>query len=335
MDDEVKIEGNVKPGISDEKSNVQGVNNTNVTSNVSEEEINQVKEQTNVAKKEKAETGDKKLVTFKYVVKSGNGETLKGFFDARTIDDVKIFLTNNKYEIISITPLKGYMKSISFGKPKISNDNLAFMLTQLSTDIKAGIPLIDSVRILSRQSNKKDEKSILDRVVFELVMGQKFSVALERQGGAFPRLLINMVKTAEMTGDLAGTLDEMADYYTKTERTRKQMKSALIYPAVILILAIAALVFIMVAVVPSFVNMFKENGASLPWITKVVIGISNFFTKRWIILAIVLAVLLIVYRWLFKNIKSFRKVMQTILYNVFTEHRAFLFRHFRQARKPL
>lgn len=71
-----------------------------------------------------------------------------------------------------------------------------------------------------------------------------------------------MVKTSEMTGDLSGTLDEMADYYTEMEKTRKQMISAMVYPAVILVLAIAAIIFIVVTVVPQFIEMFRSNNAN-------------------------------------------------------------------------
>ena len=253
-----------------------------------------------------------KLTQFKYVVKEPNGEKVKGQFEAETIDDVKIFLTNGGYEIVSIEPIKGLELNINFGGDKIGNSDLAFLLTQLSTYVKAGIPLIDSVRILSRQSSKASQKRILDKVVYELVMGQKFSVALEKQSKAFPKLLVNMVKTAEMTGDLAGTLDEMADYYTETEATRKQMMSALIYPAVILTLTIAALTFVIVAVVPQFIKMFESNNAKLPGITKFIIALSNFMTGNWYYIALVLVIVLIVYRTLFKKIKSFRKTMQTI-----------------------
>ena len=186
------------------------------------------------------------------------------------------------------------------------------MLTQLSTYVKAGIPLIDSVRILSKQTTKANYRRILDKVVYELIMGEKFSSALEKQGNVFPKLLINMVKTSEMTGDLSGTLDEMADYYTEIEKTRKQMISAMVYPAVILVLAIAAIIFIVVTVVPQFIEMFRSNNAKLPSITLFIINASNFLTQKWYIIAIILLVVLIVYRTLYKNVKGFRKAMQTI-----------------------
>ena len=167
-------------------------------------------------------------------------------------------------------------------------------------------------RILSKQTTKANYRRILDKVVYELIMGEKFSSALEKQGNVFPKLLINMVKTSEMTGDLSGTLDEMADYYTEIEKTRKQMISAMVYPAVILVLAIAAIIFIVVTVVPQFIEMFRSNNAKLPDITLFIINASNFLTQKWYIIAIILIIVLIVYRTLYKNVKGFRKAMQTI-----------------------
>lgn len=278
-----------------------------------QQESNEFKrQQVQIQQQEKLVDKQEKLVQFKYVVKASNGEKIKGTFDAETKDDVRIFLVNGGYEVVSIEPMKGYEVNISLGSNKINNNDLSFMLTQLSTYVKAGIPLIDSVRILSKQSNKPAQRKVLDRVVYELVMGEKFSSALEKQKKAFPKLLINMIKTAEMTGDLSGTLDEMSEYYTETEKTRKAMMSAMIYPAVILTLTIAALVFIIITVVPQFVNMFQSNNAELPGITTFIINLSNFMTANWWILAIILAIVLVVYRWMFKNIKSFRKTMQTI-----------------------
>ncbi len=285
-----------------------------------EKELQRVKEESDEFKRKANENNKngnriekpKKLTQFKYLVKASNGEKVKGFFDAETVEDVRIFLVNGGYEVISIQPLKKWEMSINIGSDKINNNDLSFMLTQLSTYVKAGIPLIDSVRILSKQSTKPAHRRVLDKIVYELVMGEKFSTALEKQGSTFPKLLINMVKTSEMTGDLSGTLDEMADYYTEMEKSRKQMISALIYPAVILTLAIGAIVFVIVTVVPQFVTMFESNDAELPGITKFIMAMSTFLTKKWWIIAIVLFITLITYHLLFKHIKAFRKTMQTI-----------------------
>jgi len=253
-----------------------------------------------------------KLQSFRYVARGSNGNVVKGVFDAENEEAVRIFLTNEGFDIVSITLRAKWDIDVNFGGGKVKKSDLSFSLTQLATYIKAGIPLIDSMRILARQTSKPQLRRIYDRVVYELVVGCSFSMALERQGDAFPRLLINMVKTSEMTGDLAGTLDEMADYYTETEKARKQMLSALIYPSVVLTVAVGAVVFIVMFVVPQFVDMFASNNAELPWITVFVIKMSDFLAGYWWALALGILTVLLVYHWLFKNVRAFRKTMQTV-----------------------
>lgn len=280
-----------------------------------DKELARVKAESTEFKREEVEASQKvnrpKLQSFRYVVRGSNGNIVKGIFDAENQDAVRIFLTNEGYEIISINKRQKWDVDVNLGGSKIKKSDLSFSLTQLATYIKAGIPLIDSMRILARQTSKAQLRRTYDRVVYELVVGCNFSTALERQGDAFPRLLINMIKTSEMTGDLAGTLDEMAEYYTETEKSRKQMMSALIYPSVIFTVAVGAVVFIVMFVVPQFVDMFASNNAELPAITVFVINMSNFLSNYWWVLALVILTILIVYRWLFKNVRAFRKAMQT------------------------
>ena len=95
------------------------------------------------------------------------------------------------------------------------------------------------MRILSKQMGKnKNIKRTFDSIVYNLTLGESFSKSMEKQGDAFPSLLINMIKSAEATGDLEGTLDEMADYYKATETTRKEMISALTYPCLVIFLSL-------------------------------------------------------------------------------------------------
>ena len=237
---------------------------------------------------------NKKLTSYRYKVKDNRGKIISNTFEAATKNDVRVFLQNEGYEVIEIKERSKYDIDINFSN-KVKNGDLAFMLTQLSTYIKAGVPLINSVRILAKQTTNASQKKILNKVVYELVVGEKFSVALEKQGKAFPSLLINMVKTSEMTGDLASTLDEMAAYFTEIEKSRKAMKSALIYPAVILTATIAALVFIIVYVVPQFVSMFASNNAELPAITTFIIALSDFLSVNWWKIILVFILIIIIY----------------------------------------
>ncbi len=278
--------------------------------------VEKVKQQSNefnkVVEQKKVDT-DQKLVSFRYVVKSPMGDIVKGIFDAVDEQAVRVFLTNEGYEIIEIKARGKGDIDISFGGGKIGTGDLSFALVQLSTYIKAGIPLIDSMRILAKQTTSPSLKRIYDRVIYELVVGESFSVALEKQGKAFPSILINMVKTSEMTGDLAGTLDEMAEYFTESEKTKKEMLSAMIYPSVILTMVIAVLCFLVMFVVPQFIDMFSSQNAELPAITVFVIDASEFLQNYWWALILGILVIIFTFRWFYKNVREFRKAVQTIM----------------------
>ncbi len=280
------------------------------------QELERVKQQSNEFKnqevKKEVETV-KKLNSYRYVVRNNQGQIVKGIFDGIDEQAVRVFLSNEGYEILEITKRGAMDFDINIGSGKIGTGDLSFALVQLGTYIKAGIPLIDSMRILAKQTSKPSLKRTYEKVIYELVLGEPFSVALEKQGKAFPSILINMVKTSEMTGDLAGTLDEMADYFTKTENTKKELISALIYPLVILCVVIGVLIFMIVYIVPQFVGMFESQGAELPAITKFVISASDFIKNYWWAMILGVATFLFTFIWSYKNIKEFRRTMQIVL----------------------
>lgn len=257
--------------------------------------------------------GKSDLLTFNYIVKNDIGQEIKSSFDAKSASEVEAFLTNEGYQVVSIELKKKSFLDLEvnlFGT-KMRSGELSFALTQLSTYIKAGIPLIDSVRILAKQSTKPAKRKVYEKIVFDLVAGESFSKALENQSNVFPRLLINMVKASELTGDLTATLDEMSDYYTSIEETKKQMISALTYPTIVFILAIIVVAFCLIWVVPNFISMFADVEAELPLITKITVAASNFMSKYYIIILVVLIIAIVSYITAYKNIKSFRKTMQT------------------------
>ncbi len=256
-------------------------------------------------------------IMYKYVAKSNEtGKVETGYFAAFSKLDVHSFLMAEGYEVYEITPQKNIAKSLTIFAPKFSANDLDFFLTQLSTFLRSGITLVESVKILSKQSKKKSHKNIYKSIIYELTMGENFSEALSKQGNIFPRLLINMVKTSELTGDLPETLDDMADYYRETEKTRKQMISAVSYPLIVLVFAIAILIFMMVKVVPQFVGIYEDMETGLPRITVAIINISNFLKANWIYLIVGLIIFIIIFIILFKTIKVFKSLVQTLVMNV-------------------
>lgn len=252
--------------------------------------------------------------TFRYVAKNKDGKIIKGTFEAFSKLDVNSYLVNEGYEVYKIET-SSFIKFL-YGKSsviggKMSNKDLIFFLTQLVTYIKAGIPLTESMRILSHQvGKKKNHRKVFESVVYELTLGESFSSALEKQGNVFPSLLINMLKAAEATGELETTLDDMADYYTEIESTRKQMISAMTYPSLVGIFSLAVITFIMLYVIPKFMDVYSQAGIKIAGITLFIVNIANFLKNNITIILITLIILLIIFIFLFKKIKAFRKIIQ-------------------------
>ena len=259
-----------------------------------------------------------KLNRYKYVIKDENNNLITDYFDASNRMDVESFLISQGYEIVEIIEDK-WAKQLGLGnvrKKKMTFKELSFFLTQLSTYIKAGIPLTDSMVILGKQAKSKKDKNLYKKIVFELNKGLNFSQALERQGDIFPKLLINMLKTSELTGNLTENLDDMSDYYRTSDENRKQIISAMTYPSVVLVVSVAILTFIMLYVVPQFVGIYEQLGSELPLITRVVIGVSTFFQENIIILGILAVLVIAVLVLAYKSLSSFRYAFQYIIMHI-------------------
>lgn len=295
--------------------NSQQIQNSQ-SNNFFNQEIQSAKENNKIDKEENKKI---KLIRYNYKVKQANGEIIKSYFDAEKVVDVEAFLLSKNYEILEITEDK---LSTSLGLPKMSSSkrmnskDLNFFLTQLSTYVKSGIPLVDSMEIMSRQTKSNEMKSLYRKIVFELNRGSSFSSCLEKQGKTFPKMLINMLKTSEMTGDLTGVLDDMAKYYKQQDTNRKQIINAMTYPSVLMIFAVAILFFVMTYVVPSFTSMYSEAGADLPALTKVIVSVSEFLTEYWYFVIALIALVIMILAILYKATKTTKYAMQWILMHI-------------------
>ena len=268
-----------------------------------------------MAKKEDEVIKEEPLFSYRYKAKGVNGKDFSGTMEGSNIDDVRDFLKNEGYEVIEINPRKTYDVDINIGG-KFGSAELSFTLTQLSTYLKAGISLIDSVRILEKQAEKPEHRKVYQKMVYELLKGESLSVAMQKQQDKFPKLLVNMVKTSELTGDLTSVLDDMAEYYTSKEETKKTMISAMTYPVIVIIIAICVVVFILTSIVPKFVDMYSANDAEIPALTKAIMSISNFLTHHYIILILIIGGIIGTFIFLFKHVQAFRKNTQIIMMHV-------------------
>lgn len=265
-------------------------------------------------------TRSKEPHVYYYKVRDNKGKIITGTMNGLSKLDINAYLLNEGYDVYVIKTsafIDFAFKDSSFLGKKMSTKDLIFWLTQLSTYIKAGLTLNESVKILTSQmKGNKARTTAFKAISYELTLGENFSTALEKQGNMFPALLINMIKAAEASGTLIETLDDMAAYYTDIDDTKKQMKSAMTYPIIVSVFSIVVITFIMTYVVPQFVKIYEQQNAPVTGITKVVVALSNFLQNDWYILVIVIVLTVITILLLYKYVKAFRTSMQIFLMRV-------------------
>lgn len=264
------------------------------------------------------ETRSKNPVLYYFKGMNTDGKIVDGTIYGYSKFDVNTFLVNDGYDVYIIKTSKWiqflYGETTLF-KPTMSVKDLIFWLTQLSTYLKAGITLTEALKILSKQMAKKDKakQRAFKAISYELSLGENFSAALEKQQNMFPALLINMIKAAEATGTLIETLEDMTNYYTEIDKTRKQMISAMTYPSIIMIFAIGVITFILIFVIPEFVGIYESADAEITGLTAFVINASTFMADNIFNILLVILGIVIVILILFKKIKAFRSVTQSLL----------------------
>ena len=237
-------------------------------------------------------------------------DTMSGFSKL----DINSFLINEGYEVYDIKTsqfLNFVYKDSGLLGQKMSVKDLIFWLTQLSTYIKAGITLNEAVKILSIQmKGNKNVQRIFKSISYELSLGETFSNALAKQGNFFPALLINMIKAAEASGTLQETLEDMSNYYTEVNNTKKEMISALTYPANITVFSVAVVTFIIVYIVPSFTKIYDQSGITVTGLTKFIVDLSGFLQENLVLIILIFVFLMIAFFFSYKKVKSLRVACQ-------------------------
>lgn len=263
---------------------------------------------------------EEKKVMWEYVCKNPEGKIVKGYFAAYSRLEVHSFLMSENMVVYSIRTNKWIQtmySSVNGNGAKIKRKDLIFFLTQLSTYIKSGIPLVGAMNILTRQFKNKNYQRMFRSMMYDLTMGVNFSKAMENQGNSFPPILINMVKSSELTGELPEALDDMAAYFSQAEAAHKEMVSAMTYPCIVFFMAICVTVFMMVYIVPQFVEIYASMDSSkIPQFTLVVMAVSDFLKKNLLLILAVITVVLIVIIYCYKNIKILRTFMQWIAMHI-------------------
>jgi type IV pilus assembly protein PilC len=235
------------------------------------------------------------MPTYKWEGKTLKGVVKKGEMEAATEGAIRIHLRQQNIVPTKIAA-KGKEITISFpfGK-RVPQRAIAIFTRQLATMIDAGLPLVQSLEILASQQDNKIFKGILREIREDVEGGSTFAGALKKHPNVFNDLYTNLVVAGEEGGILDNILNRLAAYIEKAEALKKKVKSALVYPSVIVTVAIGVVIILMVFVIPVFETMFSSAGQNLPLPTLIVVEISKFVRKYIFIVvpAIILAVFLL------------------------------------------
>ncbi len=233
--------------------------------------------------------------------KTRQGAVQKGELAANSKEEVIALLRKQNILPINVTAKPKELKLSFGGGPKITDKDIVIFTRQLATMIDAGLPLVQCLDILGVQTENKSLAKIVGQVRSDVESGATFADALKKHPKVFDNLYVNMVAAGEAGGILDTILQRLASYMEKFAKIKSQIKSAMIYPSVILFVAVAVVALLLVVVVPMLANMFASSGQALPLPTRIVIAFSNFL-KGWGGL-----ILLVIVVGFFVGLKQFRK----------------------------
>lgn len=236
------------------------------------------------------------MTTFSYTGRDPFGKPVKGKTQANDEAAAIELLKEKRISVTAIEELQqGLYQDIQILKPKVKSKDFVLFLRQFSTLLKAGVPVIETIHVLKKQTSSKPLQAALTLVEEDVRAGKSLSTASAKQGDLFPPLFVNMVKAGEAGGRLDDILDRLASYYEKQHRLRQKVLATLTYPLFVGVVAIAIIIFLLVFVVPTFASMFASFGGDLPAITKFVMAAGDFALIFW--WAVPLLAVLVVLGW--------------------------------------
>ncbi len=235
------------------------------------------------------------MPTFSYSARETvTGREIRNLVDAASEQAAIAALLNRNLLVLSIQERIGKKGKTMGGKVKLSD--LVVFTRQLATMVDAGIAIVQSLQALADQSPNKVMRDVIRDVCTRVESGESFSEALQKHPKAFNRLYVAMVSAGEKGGLLAEILARLATYLETTDRLRKKIKTAMMYPTAVTTVAICITIFLLVKVIPVFGEIYSSFGAKLPAPTQALIDVSHFLT-HWLLLVIIVAVGT-VYGWL-------------------------------------
>ncbi|UCC69406.1 MAG: type II secretion system inner membrane protein GspF [Armatimonadota bacterium] len=240
------------------------------------------------------------MARFRYVALDRTGKTVTGEIAADNPEEVNRRLRDMGYFPSSV----GEAAQISLGQRKqirrgrgVRSTDVVVITRQLADMTAARLPMFRSLSVLVEQADRAVLRDLLEGIRTDVREGRPLSEALERHPRHFPELYVNMVRAGEASGHLDAVLLRLADFLEKSMQRRSQIISALLYPAVLITVAVGAVAFIIGFLIPKLSTLFTELEQTLPFVTRMLLAVANTLSATWWMLAVFVVVLVIGLRW--------------------------------------
>lgn len=232
---------------------------------------------------------------FRYRAVNGSGQWSRGVLEAGTYQQAVEELRGKGLWISELNKwgdsvLNRDIDELLFGGPKVKTQHFTVFCRQLSTMYLSGVNMVEAIRILSEQTESKPFRKVLAAVSEEMKRGTQFSVAASAFPTVFSTVFVNMIKAGEASGNLDEMLNRLAIFYEKEYYTTQKIKSAMIYPVIMSVVMIAVVSFMMIFVIPKYVENFQAMGLELPLPTRLVMRASELIQGYWYLVPVILLV---------------------------------------------
>ena len=224
------------------------------------------------------------MIIIQYLYKAANraGQTVEGVIEATDKKAVVYELRAKSLYLLELSEINPKTSmDVAIGSAKIPKRILAIFCTQFASILKAGVPLVQALSMLEEQTDHKKFKSILTSVYEDLQRGKGLSESFAVHERALPGMMIQMIEAGEVSGTLDRSLERLAVTFDKDYRIMRKVRSAMLYPTIVGILSLLVVVFMLVVIVPQFVNIFESLNTELHWMTKAMLSISDFVVHQW------------------------------------------------------
>ncbi len=224
---------------------------------------------------------------FSYQAKNSTGRFYSGQIDASSEADAKVRLKNKDLNVVRLAEVVSLNKRKSIDETKkINTKDLQIFTRQFSTLLNAGIPIVDCLKILGEGRRHSVLKEVINKIKESIEGGKSLGESMAVYPGVFDRLYVNMVRAGEEAGILDNILDRLSVYMEKTQKIKHQVKGALAYPVIIIIVAFVVIAGMLIFIIPKFQEMYASAGKKLPGLTQMVINISEFVIYKYHVLTI-------------------------------------------------